>query len=175
MRMAALTLLAALAVGAGCASIPVRTEIAATGDLSRANTFAMAEPAEPEKAAARPDAALVDRIRTEIAEQLGERGYLVAPAEYADLSVAFEWTGETSGKRVNAGDPDADFYIADTEVQTTLAIEIADARSGAPLWRGVGRSAVQPTGRLVTTSVEDAALASVREVLGALPQAPSPR
>jgi hypothetical protein len=61
--------------------------------------------------------------------------------------------------------------VPDTAVATELAIEIAEASSRRTLWRGVGRAHVQPTGRLVTTSVEEAAVDSVHQILAELPPA----
>lgn len=171
MRVALRILCAVCAVWtAGCASMPVDTEIVPAADVARFSTFAMAPPA-----AADASDGLDARIRDEIAQQLGARGYLVAPPDYADLSVDFRWSTAASDRRVNAGDPDTDYYVPATALATELAIDIAEGRAGKRLWRGVGRARVQPTGRLITTSVEEAAVASVRAVLAELPPAKASR
>jgi hypothetical protein len=117
----------------GCAAVQVATQATPETDFSRFATYAHAPAAES-------DAAAAGEVRREIARVLEAKGYRAAPPERADLLVAFRLAGEERTRQKNAGDPDANYYVVQSYVEGTLAIDVFAAGRAEPVWVGSARS-----------------------------------
>lgn len=156
-------------IALGCVPVEVETWTEPDADLSHFATYAQAPlpEDEPEKAPYTP--ALGERIQTEIARVLDDKGYRAAPRGRADMTVAFVVAGQSRSRIVNAGDPDTDYYVPESYTEGTLIIDVFDARTGRRVWRGIGQSDLVTSGRLVPDDPERAAVEATRKILAAFP------
>jgi hypothetical protein len=162
-RAIAITLGLAISVW-GCAKIQVTTRSDPATDFSRFRTYSQDSPPRERADTPRYSAALGAQIQAEIARQLEVKGLRPAP-EGADLRVAFRVSGVARTRMINAGDPDADYYIPQEYREGALVIEVFDAR-GNPVWSGVGHRKV-----FQDTNVEKVALEAVDAILAEFPLA----
>jgi len=151
-----------LAIGlTGCLgrSVPVTTRSEPDVDFSSFRTYAQIS-----SPSAQPDVA--EAIEEAIRQALDAKGYRTAPVDEADLVVSYRATAEPGVRRVNAGDPDTDFYVTKPSIAKTVAVSFFDGPSREIVWHGVGQADL--------TRERDAPAAArrvVEAVLAAFPRA----
>ena len=152
-KVAPWLLLAALA----CARVQVTTEAEPGTDFAAYRSYTIAPHQEE-------NADVGERLERELEQLLAAKGYRPAPPGSADLLVSFAASGESRTRRTLAGDPDANYYVEQSYVAGTVAIDVYDARSGERIWHGVGEKDV-----LRQKDAPEAAAEVARAVLEELP------
>jgi hypothetical protein len=152
-KLAPWLLLAALA----CAPVQVTTEAEPGTDFGAYRSYTIAPHQEE-------NADVGERLEREVEQVLAAKGYRPAPPAAADLLVSFAASGESRTRRTLAGDPDANYYVEQSYVAGTVAIDVFDARSGERIWHGVGERDV-----LREQDAPEAAAEAARAVLAEFP------
>jgi len=87
---------------------------------------------------------LGESVWTEIATELDAKGYRAAPTGAADVVIAFRVSAVWQTKRVNAGDPDADYYVDQKIIEEIVEIDVVDPKRGVVCGTDLGRRRSQP-------------------------------
>jgi hypothetical protein len=177
-RTRALVLAVLALAGAGCSTAAVKTKSAPGFDTSRYQRYQWATPApvvianeERER-----DAAVLEwTVRNAVDQQLAAKGYEQIVAGNADFMVDFgirleEKSTDTFGEYIKYRDAGGKQELGPAYVfgyeESSVVLEITDARSGTRLWRGAART-VLDDGQDVT-KIE----AAVGQMLAEFPSRP---
>lgn len=145
----------------GCAAVEVTTEVAPGVDFSRFETYALLPPSGG-------DPQVRDAVARALEKQLAARGFRAADLARADLSVDFRASATPVAEARDIGFPGDATIVIEHEIESTLTIDVREARSGNRIWRGTGQVDI---GR--ARGVEQAANEAVEAVLADFP--PEPR
>lgn len=170
-----------------CAPVAVTVDAAADANFSRYQTYfnlpstaALSEkrsemrsgPSSDEPSGQSNDALqIAQKIQSTIDGLLQEKGYRIASAAEADLAVGFTLDSEETRRRVNAADPDTDFYVDKNFMMNRLMISIAEIGSEEQIWQGTGEVEIRLSGALISDDREGALIRTAREILAKLPRA----
>ncbi len=162
--------LAALALASlACATVAVTIDAAPDANFSAYSTY-FSLPSTATVSGESADALRIsEQVQAAIDGALKEKGYRAGNAADADLAVGFMLDSEETRRRVNAADPDTDFYVDKRFIMNTLSISIADSASGKTIWQGTGEVEIRAGGALVNDDRESALIRATREVLAELP------
>jgi len=153
-----------------CAPIHVSIRVEPGANVAQYATYVQAPPPEddPDETHFTPEIAV--RMQAEIDRILQQKGYRPVAEAQAQMRVAYLVTGVSTTRLVNAGDPDADYYVNETLIDGTLVIDVLDPKSGERFWHGTGETEIVTSGTLFTASSMSTALRAVRKVLHHFPQ-----
>ena len=142
-----------------CIQAPVRVETFHTqrADLEAIQSFAMIEPPWEHPVAG-------DTIRSEIVEQLKNKGLREVPAGEADMFVSFRATAVRATRRRTRHDLDTQYTVEEPYLEGTLEIDFFDPNDREVIWRGVGHVDI-----FSEPAVPIAAAKAVRAVLEEFP------
>jgi hypothetical protein len=146
-----LCLAASVLLLAGCSSVSVTRDYAASADFSSLKTFAWQHATQPKTGNPRIDNDLMDeRVRSAVDALLTKKGFMLVPKEEADYLVAYfvEYKQRIGGSSVGFGVGGGNYgryggvgyntSISDYD-EGHLTIDIIDPVSDKNIWRGVGR------------------------------------
>lgn len=177
-RGRSLVLAALVATVAGCATAAVKTKPSASFDASAYRTYEWATPAPvviADEERERDAAVLEWTIRHAVDQQLAAKGYQRIEAGSPDFKVDFgvrleEKATDTFGEYIKYRDSGGKQELGPAYVfgyqESSVVLEITDARSGTRLWRGAART-VLDDGQDVT-KIE----AAVDQMLAEFPSRP---
>lgn len=151
-RGRSLVLAALVTAFAGCATAAVKTKSAASFDASAYRTYEWATPAPlviADEERERDAAVLEWTIRHAVDQQLAAKGYQRIEAGSPDFKVDFgvrleEKATDTFGEYIKYRDAGGKQELGPAYVfgyqESSIVVEIDDARSGTRLWRGAART-----------------------------------
>jgi hypothetical protein len=154
-----------------CAPIQVTTDVNPEARFPLYQTY-FAMPSETAISGDKEDSLTTAQlIQSTIDTELQRKGYRLVDTESTDLIVGFTLESEENTRRVNAADPDTDFYVRRTFVANTLVISVVDSRTGDQIWQGTGETEVRVGGALVMDDQDDVLVRTVKKILAELPPA----
>ena len=143
-----------------CAGVAVDATPQPGVDLGRYASFYLAPPATPHPVVG-------ETLDAEIPRILEKKGYRSATRSEADMVVVYRGQGEEQLRRVNAADPDSDYYVMQSYIAGTLEIDVFDGHSRQVLWEGVGHVDLRER-----SDAPEAAARAAKAILAEFPDAP---
>ncbi len=156
-----------------CLPVRVTTETAPGVDVSQLVSFVQAPPPPQDPTMPLYTPEIGARLSAEIAQALAAKGYRRVD-EGGDFELRFLIKRVEGEKLVNAGDPDADYYILRPYVDGTVTILVLDPKTREPLWQGSGETQVFTSGAIPRPNLDEVAADTARSVIDRLPDAATP-
>jgi hypothetical protein len=152
------TLLSALLIGGGCASMRIHTQVAPEVELGHYRAFAWLPSSK-----GGPETIVDQQIRSALRRQLTHKGLRETTPDSADFLVDYHVLQEHKlavadwGNGIYGWAPDVVAYS-----DGTLIVDFINPRSNRVFWRGSATAAIEPPGVVDVNRLDKAASAMVR-------------